>query len=555
MPRSKRFTVLDTSTRKNSPAKGPKSGNRAGGLTLRILSVNLLPLLVLVVGLLSLGRYQENLINENLKTLQERALNFAIAIEGSEDSEALVPEQARRTIRKLSERRTDTHIRLLGLDASVIGDSQKLVGPGGVVHIAPLEAPRGDFGVSAIIAYLGTELLELLPTKTVLTPFPQSPDGRLENYPDVRKALSGQVSATAWQGGPNRITLTAAAPVTKNGRVAGVVLLTNNGRDIEAGMDRVRFDVLTATLAALSITIFISIYLAGIIGRPLKRLAVAAEKVRQSKERNVNIPDLSHRRDEIGELSMALRHMTQALWERMDTIERFAADVAHEIKNPLTSLRSAVETAAKVTSKKDRDRLMDIIQHDVQRLDRLISDISKASRLDAELSRDEMGMVDLDRLLQNLADAHKKPLARSGGREKNDAESPIRLQIPRARAIKVRGNESRLAQVFENLIGNALSFSPPGGIVTVRVLPDKKRVTIEVEDEGPGIPENKLEEIFERFYSERPKDEAYGRHSGLGLSIAKQIIIAHGGEIYAENIRENDKVRGACFTVILDRQG
>ncbi|MCB9990296.1 MAG: stimulus-sensing domain-containing protein [Rhodospirillales bacterium] len=543
--------VSDTNTKKNNDRKDAPPRSSKGGLTLRILSVNVLPLLVLVVGLLSLGRYQENLINENLKTLQERAQNFAIAIEGPEDRSALIPDQARRTIRKLSEKRSDNHIRLFDSQGRLIGDSRKLTGPGGVIQIAPLEAPRDDFGISAIIAYLGTEMLELLPTKTVLPPFPDSEEDKPETYPDVKKALGGMVSATAWRGGSNRVILTAAAPLVKNSRVVGVILLTNNGGDIETGMDRVRFDVLTATLAALSITIFLSIYLAGIIGRPLKKLAVAAEKVRQSKDRGVTIPDLSHRRDEIGELSMALRHMTQALWDRMDTIERFAADVAHEIKNPLTSLRSAVETAAKVKDKKDRDRLMEIIQHDVQRLDRLISDISNASRLDAELSRDEISLVDIPNLLQNLVDAHKNPLERSSGKDKGS--SPIQLDIPRGKIITVRGNEGRLAQVFENLIGNALSFSPPDGIVAIRILPGKKQIVIEVEDQGPGIPENKLEDIFERFYSERPKAEAYGSHSGLGLSIAKQIITSHGGEIYAENIKEGGKITGACFTVILDR--
>lgn len=546
--------MSDTSIkRKGSPERGSDGrGVGKGGLTLRILSVNVLPLLVLVVGLLSLGEYRQNLINENLKTLQERAQNFAIAIEGPEESAALVAEQARRTIRKLVENRQDTRIRLYDSEGAMIADSHTLAGPGGVVQIAPLSERRNDFGVSAVIAYLGTKLLELLPTKTALPRLPASLDYEGSAYPDVKSALAGEVSASAWEREKGGVVLTAAAPVTKSGRSVGAVLLTNNGRDIEAGMDQVRFDVLTATLAALSITIFISIYLAGIIGRPLRRLALAAEKVRQGKGRQIEIPDLGHRRDEIGELSRALRAMTQALWDRMDSIEHFAADVAHEIKNPLTSLRSAVETAVRVTDETDRNRLMDIIQMDVLRLDRLISDISRASRLDAELSRDEMGTVDLRALLQQIADARRQPLMRGGAADGGDGESPLRLAIPRNARPMVRGNEGRLAQVFENLIGNALSFSPPGGIVTIRVLPDRKQVRIEVEDEGPGIPENKLEDIFERFYSERPKTEAYGKHSGLGLSIAKQIITAHGGEIFAENVAgDSGSKTGACFTVIL----
>jgi two-component system sensor histidine kinase ChvG len=251
--------------------------------------------------------------------------------------------------------------------------------------------------------------------------------------------------------------------------------------------------------------------------------------------------------------------MTQALWDRMDTIERFAADVSHEIKNPLTSLRSAVETAAIVKNQKDREKLMGIIQHDVQRLDRLITDISNASRLDAELSRDEMENVDLYLLLHKLADAHKNPMERSGLRDnftgRSADESPqIRLITNGTPPIFVRGNESRLAQVFENLISNALSFSPPRGLVTITLSLDKAYVRVTVDDQGPGIPENKLGAIFERFYSERPKHEAYGRHSGLGLSIAYQIVTAHGGRIWAENRQNNgDAVTGARFIVELDR--
>ncbi len=541
--------MSDTNTRKRTKTSlDPSSRNRAGSLTLRILSVNIVPVLVLVVGLLSLGQYQQNLITENLNTLQERAGNFAIAIEGPDDRPALVPEQALRIMRKLAAGRADMRLFLFDGAGELIGDSHRLTGPGGVIQIAPLDRPASDdFGISAAIAYLGTELLELLPTKTTLPPFPA--DGDMSG--DIATALGGGIAATAWDhGGPDRVILTAAVPLTAGERVIGAILLANDGRDIAAAMDRVRFDVLTATTAAMSITIFLSLYLAGILGRPLKRLATAAEKVRQSKDRSVTIPDLSHRGDEIGELSMALRDMTQALWDRMDTIERFAADVAHEIKNPLTSLRSAVETAARVDNKQDRDKLMAIIQHDVQRLDRLISDISNASRLDAELSRDEIGTVDLRALLTPLVNAHKAPLDRTG---KEQRDAPVRLDIPRGDDVTVRGNEGRLAQVFENLIGNALSFSPPGGLVSVRVLAGPEQLTITVEDEGPGIPEAKLDTIFERFYSERPKSESYGNHSGLGLSIAKQIIAAHNGEIYAENIKEGDHVTGARFTVLLDR--
>lgn len=550
--------MSDTSTKKNKTATSRRNktphnvGRRAGGLTLRILSVNMLPLIVLVVGLLSLGRYQQNLTDEHLKTLQERAQNFAVAIEGPDNKRALIPDQSRRTLFKLAENRQGLRIRLFDPQGQVIGDSQKLSGPGGVIRVTQLPAPEGSFTISAGLAYLGTKMLELLPSATTLKTFPE--DIEFEDgtngmvYPDVVNAMQGNVSSTAWKRKNGGLVLAAAAPIYKNDRLSAIILLTNDGRDVELAMDRVRFDVLTATLAALSMTIFMSIYLAGLIGHPLRKLARAAERIRVSKGQDVTIPDMSRRRDEIGELSMALRDMTKALRDRMDSIESFAADVAHELKNPLTSLRSAVETVTVVKNAKDREKLLDIILHDVQRLDRLISDISKASRLDAELSRDEMKEIDLRNLIENIVSGHMSPMERTGVQEDT---CPIKLEIPRNKEIKTLGNEGRLAQVFENLLGNALSFSPENGIVTVRIMPSKDRIIIEIEDEGPGIPENKLDEIFERFYSERPKTEAYGKHSGLGLSICKQIITAHGGEIYAENIKTDGTVKGACFTVIL----
>ncbi len=551
-----------------------RTRSRAGGLTLLILAVNIVPVIVLVVGLLSLGQYRDNLIVENLKLLRERAQNYATAVaEGAvrpvekgrpflfakpEEIEVLIPELARRMVRRLGEGEINrqTRLRLFSTEGALIADSHQLTGPSGVVQIVPLQPPPvQDLKFSEMLAYMGTEMLELLPMKTTLPRFPSTRSTKIGAYPDaLRTQGSGKVTATAWQDASGRLILTAAAPVEKMKQGMGVILLTNNGQDIDIAMARVRFDVLTAALAALSITIFLSLYLAGVIGRPLKKLAIAAEAVRQSKTRDVLIPDFSRRKDEIGELSLALRAMTQALWNRLDSIERFAADVAHEIKNPLTSLRSAVETVARITDEADRARLMDIIQHDVQRLDRLITDISKASRLDAELSREEMGTTDLAVLLRRLADAYRAPLERTGAiRVPGQGGARIVFEFPEGQSMMVRGSESRLAQVFENLLGNALSFSPADGVVTVHAERRGKDIVTEVMDQGPGIPESKLETVFERFYSQRPAHEDYGRHSGLGLSIARQIITAHGGRIFADNIKIADgTVAGARFTVVLE---
>lgn len=563
----------------NNPPKRIKAGRakrsrRSSRLTLRILAVNVVAPFVLALGILYMGQYQDNLIRAELETVKAEAQVFAGAIaEGAVkpveqgrpflfakpvEIETLVPELARRMVRRLGET-TDSRTFLFNIEGQLIGDSEELLSRSAIRHKEPMGPPAPVRAMQKLLLKTAQFLTIILPHHDGLDLYPVINSKDARDYPDAAYALEGHVSGTAFRTAEGRIILSAAAPVQKIRQVMGAVVLTREGKAIEQAMNQVRFEVLTIFMGSLSVTIFLSLYLAGIIGRPLKKLARAAENIRQGKGRQTEIPDLSRRGDEIGELSVALRAMTHALWDRMDTIERFAADVSHEIKNPLTSLRSAVETAAVVKNQKDKDKLMAIIQHDVQRLDRLITDISNASRLDAELSRDEMNNVDLYLLLHKLADVHKNPMERSGLRDnftgRSADETPqIRLITNGTPPILVRGNETRLAQVFENLISNALSFSPPKGLVTITITLEKSTVRVTVDDQGPGIPENKLAAIFERFYSERPKHEAYGRHSGLGLSIAHQIVLAHGGKIWAENRENNgETITGARFTVVLDR--
>jgi len=537
---------------------------RLRGLTWRILAVNMTAPLVLVIGVLYMGQYRESLINAELETLKVQSQLFAGAVaEGAvrpvdkgrpflfarpEEIEILVPELSRRIIRRLGST-TENRTRLFDNRGVWIGDSHQSNGrPATAQEPDPLETAHPP-SVPGAVARSLMRAMEMVPNKSTLPEYPFTGAGKIEYYPDAELALQGRVAATAWRNKNGKVIMTAAAPVQKSKQLLGVVMLTRDGKAIEQAMMGVRFDVLTAFAIALGLTVLLSLYLAGIIARPMKKLARAAEAIRQGHNRQSDIPDLSYRQDEIGELSQALRDMTQALWDRMDMIESFAADVAHEIKNPLTSLRSAVETAARITNEDDRSRLMEIILHDVQRLDRLITDISRASRLDAELSRDARGVVDLRALLTQLADMHRAPLDR--GADGDATQSSIVVVIPEGRTVTVSGNETRLAQVFENLISNALSFSPPGKPIIVSAYSDRLYVTVYVEDSGPGIPENNLETIFERFYTER-RHESYGRHSGLGLSIARQIIDAHDGRIFAENLKdENGQVMGARFTVML----
>lgn len=549
-----------------------RAGRGLTGLTVRILGVNLIPLLILGIGISYLGQYKASLVRAELETLKAQAQLFAGAIsEGAvrplpvaslddTDAEMLVPELSRRMVRRLGET-TESRTRLLDTEGSTIGDSYELVGPGGRVQMFPI-SPPAERGVTASFMNYAVVLLgTFFPLKLELPPYPDCQSRSARTCPDVIRALEGKVSASVWRMQDGSILLSAAAPVQKIRQVIGGVLLTRDGRNIEAALSNVRRDVLRVFLGALAMTVLLSLYLSRVIGRPLKRLAIAAEAVRIGKGgRNIEIPDLSRRGDEIGELSLALREMTRVLWDRMDSIERFAADVAHEIKNPLTSLRSAVETADRISDPDKRERLMKIILHDVQRLDRLISDISAASRLDAELFREELCAVDLGELLLQIADAMRDPLSRADVRDEAAEEKEgaaengvaIRLEVPSGDPVIVSGSEMRLAQVFRNLLGNALSFSPLGSTVRIHVAREREAVIVTVEDQGPGIPEGKLETIFERFYSERPAHESYGRHSGLGLSIARQIVAAHGGSIHAENIRgENAEVLGARFTVTL----
>jgi two-component system sensor histidine kinase ChvG len=523
-------------------------------LTLRILVVNMLALAILVAGLLYLGQYQDNLIQSHLDALKGDARVFAgMVAEGGVTSDingqfTLSPRPARSVIRRWVDA-TQVRTRLFDPQGGFFADSQTLDGPNGSnIDWRPLPPPHSfNTRIDAFIDRAAGEL-DTWPGRATL-PLYEGDDRTAPNAanPDLALALQGDVSGRVWLDEDGHLRLTAAAPVQRFKLVLGAVLLNRDGTAIEAAIRSTRLDIIKAFTAALAITILLSLYLAGTIGQPLRRLALAAERLRLGTGKADGIPDFSSRHDEIGELSLALREMTVALHDRMDAIERFAADVAHELKNPLSSLASAVETVGRVTDPAQKERLLGIIRQDVTRLDRLISDISAASRLDAELSRAESQPVDLGALLSTLADIH-----RSAAETRRGGAQPVEIVLDAPEGIIVPGLESRLGQVFQNLISNAVSFSPPGGRVWVTAARQGREAVVTVEDEGPGIPPGKLEAIFDRFYSERPSGEAFGTHSGLGLSIAKQVVDALGGRIYADN-REGagGRVAGARFIVLL----
>ncbi len=348
-------------------------------------------------------------------------------------------------------------------------------------------------------------------------------------------ALGGASRVLNWRTLQGETIVSVVVPIIGNGTIQGAVALSSAAGEIDALVRNEREQLLQMFLIALLVSIGLSLVLASTIANPLADLAAAAEigrdrNARRSGAARVRIPDLAARPDEIGRLSVALRGMVAALYDRLESNEQFAADVAHEIKNPLASLRSAVGTLRVAKREDQRQTLLDVIDHDVRRLDRLVSDISNASRLDSELVKEQEEAFDLLKMLRNLAE-HL-------GREAEEKGVDFIIDLP-PEPLRIQGLEGRLAQVFVNLITNAVSFCEKGDAVRVWARSRENRVLVVVEDTGPGIPDQALTKVFKRFYSERPVNQ-FGNHSGLGLAISKQIVEAHGGVIWAENIRRPD---------------
>src|SRR5215472_341330 len=519
-------------------------------LTRRIVAVNVLPLALLAVGFLYLGKFEASLIGQQIESLRTQGEIFAAALsegavlDSGDEGEILLPDLARQMMRRLVEP-TRTRARLFDIHGRQIADSRLLRGPGDAVQVMELPPPERKSLLGHVTDEVYDWISELLPSRHKHPPYRESDAGSAEDYAEAMRALGGE-SGSAVRSDPQSggLVINVAVPVQRYKQVLGAVMLSSGNGEIEEELRTVRLELLRIFGVALLVTILLSFYLVSTIARPIRRLADAAERARGRGAR-VDIPDLMGRGDEIGELSRSLRDMTDALWQRMSAIESFAADVAHEIKNPLSSLRSAVETAARIEDPVKRRRLMVIIQDDVERLDRLISDISDASRLDAELSRQEVSPSDIGAMLQALVEVHETTRAEGAPRVVLDIAE-------RGRDLIVPGIESRLSQVFINVIANAVSFSPANGEIRIRARLDGRAVLVSVEDEGPGIPEDRLTAIFDRFYSERPAGEKFGTHSGLGLSISKQIIEAHRGRIWAENRTDADgTVIGARFLIRL----
>ncbi|MBU2091158.1 MAG: sensor histidine kinase, partial [Alphaproteobacteria bacterium] len=428
-------------------------------LTTRILAINLLALALLVAGVFYVDEYRRGLIEAELQTLRLQADLFAEALGAGavqdlgDDTVNISGEMARQLVRRL-EGPLSTRLRIFEPEGGLIADSRLLRGPYGMVQIEPLPVITERPGFPARVANQVYDwVMNWLPTNDHLPPYSEAPLQSGDDYAEVRSALQGEPATALRQAEDGRMMLSVAVPVQSYRQVLGALMVTGTDKSIDDRVRTVRLDIIKVFSAVFSLTVLLSLYLASSITRPISRLAVAAERMRQGMNRQFSIPDFRQRRDEIGDLSGALIDMTEAIWQRMDAIERFAADVSHEIKNPLTSLRSAVETAARVKDPEQQKRLMAVILDDVQRLDRLITDISDASRLDSELSRAGTEPVDVGIMLNTLVGVYTTVPREDG--------LVFRLHLPSREKLVVAGLETRLGQVVRNLISNAISFSPP----------------------------------------------------------------------------------------------
>jgi two-component system, OmpR family, sensor histidine kinase ChvG len=525
----------------------------------RILLVNALPLALLVVALLYLDQYQNGLLEAQVAALREQARVFAGALGESAvrttdpENPKLIPEVAASLLRRLTEPTPDAQARLYAPDGTILANSRMREGPGGVITTEPLPPPLDHGPVLAMIGLIYDSVLGFLPhtaPTTVVDTTPQA--GGPDWQPDVKEELRLTSAGSSNETPPyirrtkdNRLLVTVAVPVERDKHTVGIISLTREAREVDESLFTVRMSILALFGMALGLTVLLSWYMSLTIARPILRLAEAAADMREGRGRSGSVPpSLLRRRDEVGALASALADSSAALWERMDATERFAADVAHEIKNPLSSIRSAIETLRRIEDVGRQRQLLTIIAQDVVRLDRLISDVSDASRLDAELSRVTAQPVDVVPILRTLQELDEVT-------READTDPKLEVVAPPA-GLKVWAVEDRLVQVLRNLIGNAQSFSPPRGRIVVRVRDTGGMAELCVEDDGPGIPDANLEHIFDRFYSERPKGESFGQHSGLGLSISRQIVDALHGQISAENRRDaSGRVLGARFIVRL----
>lgn len=575
---------LKQSRKQSRPQRLWRRGHRLfeqlffSSLTRRIVILNLAALCVLVAGIMYLNQFRDGLIDAKIDSLRTQGKIIAGAIAASAtvdttsiliDPEKLMELQAGQSITPKAESTDNwdfpinpvrvapllrrvispqtTRARIYDRDANLLLDSRVLYSSGQVLsyNLPPIVEDKPGFFERFRNWFTNT----IYGSDIVMDN--DQPNGNGAVYPEVVKAVNGLLATAQRRNAQGELVVSVAVPVQRYHAVVGVLLLSTVGSDIDNIVRAERLAIFKVFAVVAAVLLVLSLFLAYTIANPLRKLSAAADRVRHGTNKRVEIPNFSDRQDEVGHLSTSIRDMTDALYTRIEAIERFAADVSHELKNPLTSLRSAVETLPLAKTDDARKRLFDIIQHDVRRLDRLITDISDASRLDAELARENSDKVDLTPLLESIVRASREV-------RRNKTAANIALDIaPRngGKPYIVAGHDLRLGQVVSNLIENARSFIPPeNGEIRVAMRSVGAKVIITVEDNGPGIRAENIDRIFERFYTDRPGAESFGQNSGLGLSISRQIVEAHNGSLTAENItapNEPDKKLGARFTIVL----
>jgi two-component system sensor histidine kinase ChvG len=495
-------------------------------LTRRILFFNAIVLLILLGGVIFVQSTRVGLIDERLAGIKQQALVVAgtLAEYTTDDTtRSIKADEAEPLLRQLIAP-TALRARLYGTNGRLEVDTRNLLARN-IVQTYALP-PVGFWSrVGRTITRIYNGVMGVRPFTKLDPYFEAGRDGRV--YSEVVAALSGKVATEERVDEKNRLVLSVAVPVERFRAIYGVLLVSTEGGDIDGVLREERATLMEVFLVGFVVMLISSLYLAGFIAEPIRRLAAAADRVRRGSAGRETIPQMNERNDEIGELADSLSAMTRALYDRIDAIESFAADVAHELKNPLTSLKSAVEMMERTKDPASRERLIEVVRIDVKRIDRLITDISQASRLDAELSREPSGPVDMADLLQTMADIYEMTSL--------PRHVTLKLDLETHGPAVVSGHSEKLGQIFRNLIDNAISFSPEDGIVRVTAQCLGAIVRVTVDDEGPGIPPDNLETIFNRFYTERPEEADFGKNSGLGLSIARRIVEGVGGRIWAEN--------------------
>ncbi|MEJ2457628.1 MAG: stimulus-sensing domain-containing protein [Novosphingobium sp.] len=520
-------------TAKTAGENSPPSGLAARlgmpwriSLTVRILAVNIIALALLAGSLFYIDSYRRELLAERYRLAKSEADITAAALEGE------TGQRQQRLITRIGSEQ-DLRLRLFAPNGKLVADSFKL-GPPSYRLIDPAAEPW--YQDAARVLDRGMDFLLGAPE---VPAYHDPADNNARAWPEIAAALARMQTSVSHKAAPDQTpVIIAATPVGPDG---AALLVTRNARDITENVRMARQTLAIIVGGALGVSILLSLFLARTIVEPLRKLVRATVRVRLGRDRSVVIPRLPDRRDEIGLLARAVSDMSGALRQRIDAVESFAADVAHELKNPLTSLRSALESLDRVEVPELRRQLIGVAKDDVRRIDFLVTEIADASRIDAQLSRTTFEPVDMLRLV--------KALVSERGQRGVNGTCPISIVHEGEGNLIVPGDAARLERVLQNLLDNAVSFSPEGSAIDVTLAGIDDRVKITVSDHGPGIPEPSRERIFERFHSLRPDSEEFGKHSGLGLAIARTIVEAHFGKLAATG--RIDGTPGARFVLSL----